>query len=237
MEDAMACHDEVIIQQAKQRLVQAKSAVEQEVMSELNRNQKTRISQLDVNQMDTNKDGVVDAKEFGAAGGSKQEFDKYDVNGDGVLDADELARRSAAQAQASEDTHRMDTNKDGVVDEREFMAAGGSKQEFDKYDLNGDGVLDAREMELRGADKVDEQEHKIHEQEHAIAALHGREDLNQVLFQNRDAAGLEALILSLESRLSEGCHADEALHLRALIAVSKYDLSVFRDAIGMHLFF
>ena len=32
--------------------------------------------------MDTNNDGVVDALEFAAAGGSKQEFDKLDLNGD-----------------------------------------------------------------------------------------------------------------------------------------------------------
>ena len=44
-------------------------------------------------QMDTNNDGVVDAAEFAAAGGSKQEFDKYDLNGDGVLDAAEMAER------------------------------------------------------------------------------------------------------------------------------------------------
>ena len=41
-------------------------------------------------QMDTNNDGVVDAAEFAAAGGSKQEFDERDLNGDGLLDADEL---------------------------------------------------------------------------------------------------------------------------------------------------
>lgn len=57
----------------------------------------------DPKKMDTNKDGVVDAEEFAAAGGSKEEFSKYDVNGDGVLDADELARRSAAQAEAAQE--------------------------------------------------------------------------------------------------------------------------------------
>merc|ERR1719305_2239516 len=74
----------------------------------------------------------------------------------------------------------MDTNEDGLVDENEFLAAGGSVEEFHKYDLDGDGVLDAREMELRGADMVDEQERKIHQQEHAIAAKHGREELKRM---------------------------------------------------------
>ena len=46
---------------------------------------------LSLQQMDTNNDGVVDAAEFAAAGGSKQEFDGRDLNGDGLLDADELS--------------------------------------------------------------------------------------------------------------------------------------------------
>ena len=39
--------------------------------------------------MDKNNDGVVNQDEFLAAGGSKEDFQKYDVNGDGVLDAKE----------------------------------------------------------------------------------------------------------------------------------------------------
>ena len=48
-------------------------------------------SAADVQSMDTNNDGAVDVSEFVAAGGSKQEFDRYDLNSDGVLDADEMA--------------------------------------------------------------------------------------------------------------------------------------------------
>ena len=59
------------------------------------------IGQAALKQMDTNNDGVVDAAEFAAAGGSKQEFDKYDLNGDGVLDADEMALRAADKLQSS----------------------------------------------------------------------------------------------------------------------------------------
>ena len=58
------------------------------------------IGQAALKQMDTNNDGVVDAAEFAAAGGSKQEFDKYDLNGDGVLDADEMALRAADKLQS-----------------------------------------------------------------------------------------------------------------------------------------
>ena len=39
----------------------------------------------DVQLMDTNNDGVLDAAEFAAGGGSKQEFDKYDLNGEQTL--------------------------------------------------------------------------------------------------------------------------------------------------------
>merc|ERR1711865_527334 len=48
-------------------------------------------SATDLQSMDANNDGAVDAAEFVAAGGSTQEFDKYDLNGDGVLDAGEMA--------------------------------------------------------------------------------------------------------------------------------------------------
>ena len=48
-------------------------------------------SAADMQSMDANNDGAVDASEFLAGGGSKQEFDKYDLNGDGVLDAGEMA--------------------------------------------------------------------------------------------------------------------------------------------------
>ena len=52
----------------------------------------------DLERMESNKDGLLDEKEFAVAGGSKEEFD---VNGGGVLKkAGELARLSAAQAQA-----------------------------------------------------------------------------------------------------------------------------------------
>jgi len=44
----------------------------------------------DMQNMDTNTDGVVDESEFEAGGGSKQEFAKYDLNGDKVLDADDM---------------------------------------------------------------------------------------------------------------------------------------------------
>ena len=51
------------------------------------------VAKANIKSMDTNKDGMVDAAEFAAAGGSKQEFDKYDLNGDGVLDAAEMTER------------------------------------------------------------------------------------------------------------------------------------------------
>ena len=86
--------------------------------------QAVRDADAQLHQMDSNKDGVVDGKEFAAAGGSSRQFDRYDVNGDGVLDAEELAKRSAAQAHAASETRVMDTNKDGLVDEEEFLAAG-----------------------------------------------------------------------------------------------------------------
>ena len=47
--------------------------------------------------MDTNHDGVVDMNEFVAAGGTKKEFKGYDDNLDSVLDTNELALRSAAE--------------------------------------------------------------------------------------------------------------------------------------------
>merc|ERR1711865_730090 len=99
--------------------------------------------QAAVKQLDSNKDGVVDSAEFAAAGGTKEEFNRYDRNGDGVLDADEMALRSAAKQKAASDVRGMDTNHDGVVDQGEFIAGGGTKEEFDRYDANGDGVLDA----------------------------------------------------------------------------------------------
>ena len=91
--------------------------------------------------MDTNKDGVVDLEEYLAAGGTKEEFDKYDLDGDGVLDAQEMELRGAAKVDEKErsravqqgqaELKRMDSNKDGVVDKEEFLGAGESREEFE----------------------------------------------------------------------------------------------------------
>ena len=49
--------------------------------------------------MDTNHDGVVDLKEFMAAGGSKEEFNQYDLDGDGVLSVDEISKLEFANGE------------------------------------------------------------------------------------------------------------------------------------------
>lgn len=65
-------------------------------------------------EQDTNKDGVVDKKEYKAAGGTGEEFDQYDANKDGVLDKDELKTRAAAKVEVAMDVDRtVDTDKDG----------------------------------------------------------------------------------------------------------------------------
>ena len=106
-------------------------------------------------EMDTDGNGLVDKGKFVAAGGGKDEFNRYDANGDGVLDADEVEVRRVAKDKAPSEGREMDTNGDGLVHKNEFVAAGGNKfdkEEFSKYDANGDGVLDADEMEARAAD-------------------------------------------------------------------------------------
>jgi hypothetical protein len=42
-------------------------------------------------KMDTNNDGVIDAREFAASGGSKAAFERLDLNQDGVLDTYEVS--------------------------------------------------------------------------------------------------------------------------------------------------
>ena len=49
--------------------------------------------------MDTNHDGVVDLKEFMAAGGSKEEFNQYDLDEDGVLSVDEISKLEFANGE------------------------------------------------------------------------------------------------------------------------------------------
>ena len=66
--------------------------IEIEMMWKDNYNNKWR-------KVDSNKDGVVDAAEFVAAGGTEEEFNRFDKNKNGVLDKDEMALHSAARLQ------------------------------------------------------------------------------------------------------------------------------------------
>ena len=56
-----------------------------------------------------------------------------DSNRDGVVDDREFLAVLRVKEQAAQDVERMDCNGDGVVDEQEFLAGGGIRQEFDRW--------------------------------------------------------------------------------------------------------
>lgn len=96
--------------------------------------------------VDTNKDGMIDKAEVDAKKASK--FGEIDTNGDGVITgADIMAHREAERKKrmAERITARLDTNGDGTISEAEFLAA--PDRMFDRADRNNDGVVDAEELE------------------------------------------------------------------------------------------
>lgn len=105
---------------------------------------------IDVAAMDTNQNGVVDAHEFKAAGGTEADFARHDSNNDGVLDKEELEARAMAQ---------LDLNGDGVISKAEIQAAmkragyHTAKGEYalvermiDLVDTNKDGLIQIEEL-------------------------------------------------------------------------------------------
>ena len=110
---------------------------------------------------DTNKDGVVDLKEYLAV--QKKEFARMDANGDGKLTPQEFAapRRQAPQTKKpAEQAGRgqgikkifanADANGDGKLSREEAPAQIGNR--FDMIDSDGDGFITLQEIQqiMRG---------------------------------------------------------------------------------------
>jgi len=64
---------------------------------------------------DSNKNGVVTVEEFVAAGGSKAAFAKMDVNGDGVITLEEAKASKVAMDAMTVSFYGADLDKDGYV--------------------------------------------------------------------------------------------------------------------------
>lgn len=106
---------------------------------------------------DTNKDGVVDLKEYLAV--QKKTFDRMDANGDGKLTPQEFAtpRREGSRAEKPAGDRagqgqgikkifaNADANGDGKISRDEAPAQ--ISNQFDKIDGNGDGFLTVQEIQ------------------------------------------------------------------------------------------
>ncbi len=115
---------------------------------------KARMQQLDVN-----KDGVIDRAEAAKAPNLAKHFDQLDTNRDGKLSADELSQmRSKHHRGAMGEGHArmmaLDTDKDGRISRAEAAAGKGKLAvNFDKMDVNKDGYLDRADMQARMAQR------------------------------------------------------------------------------------
>jgi len=91
------------------------------------------------NKADTNKDGVITAKEYESA--VKSKFREYDSNNDGRIDAKEFAAKGYPDA--PKEFKFMDRNSDGFVSADEFYRA--AIQRRDEFDFNRDGTISKEE--------------------------------------------------------------------------------------------
>jgi Ca2+-binding EF-hand superfamily protein len=99
----------------------------------------------DFENIDTNRDGKIDLKEFTDA--ASQKFKQYDKNNDGCLDREEF--KVMKDVNAGREFEYMDTNKDGKVDLKEFTDAG--TERFKLFDKNQDGYLNNQEFHSKQA--------------------------------------------------------------------------------------
>lgn len=117
-------------------------------------NAKPRTQQLDVN-----KDGVIDRAEAAKAPMLAKRFDQMDTNKDGTLSADERAQMRAqmrgthargAMGGGHGGMMALDADKDGRVSRAEMQAGHARMVErFDQMDVNKDGYLDKADMQAR----------------------------------------------------------------------------------------
>jgi Ca2+-binding EF-hand superfamily protein len=91
-------------------------------------------------QMDTNKDGKIDKKEFQGAVSAR--FKQYDKDNNGSIGKEEFNTKK--DTNSDKEFEYMDANKDGKVNTKEFLDA--ASKRFDLYDINHDGYLSREEF-------------------------------------------------------------------------------------------
>jgi Ca2+-binding EF-hand superfamily protein len=117
-------------------------------------------------KIDANGDGAIDRAEAAKHPRLAARFDQLDTNKDGKLDASErpIARKGQRRGGQRMDMHgggmpgmglmRMDTDGDRRISRAEAQAAAAQvNQRFDQMDVNRDGYLDRADMQARMAQR------------------------------------------------------------------------------------
>ena len=116
------------------------------------------LRQQEMNSLDLNKDGILQAKELRKK--PQETFDSKDINKDGILSADEInaiqqdiqkkssienndnvAKKQAMKAKIQ--LKNADRNEDGIVSQQEYESYYG--QRYQNFDQDGDGVVTEKE--------------------------------------------------------------------------------------------